>query len=407
MYKNHTQCRACIYARTGASGSKMSNSESLVPVFDLGIQPLANDFRRDGEEYSGYAPLKVLLCPRCGLAQLSVVVKPEILYRNYSYVTSPSKTMRDHFASMIRDIALETSGKNVLEIGSNDGRLLFLMRELGYSVQGVDPAANLSAIANAGGVTTHTGFFGESMARSLPKYDIIIARHVFCHVDDWHDFVMGLESVSHEETLIFIEAPYAKNTIKNCEFDQVYHEHLSYLNLESIRILLRGTRLKLHRFIEYPIHGGTIGVMLRHLDSKVPSPEIESDRLTVDDWKLFSEKASTQISELSSLVRGLSDSGKRIAGIGASAKSTVWINSCGFSRKQVSFIADSTPQKLYCTSPGSDIMIIDEGSIIRELPDYVIVFAWNYLPEVLEKFSLARSKGVKFIVPVPKISIVT
>jgi len=66
-------------------------------VFDLGIQPLANDFRKEGEEHAGYAPLKVLFCPRCSLAQLSVTVDPKVLYRNYSYVTSPSDMMREHF----------------------------------------------------------------------------------------------------------------------------------------------------------------------------------------------------------------------------------------------------------------------------------------------------------------------
>jgi hypothetical protein len=95
-----------------------------------------------------------------------------------------------------------------------------------------------------------------------------------------------------------------------------------------------------------------------------------------------------------------------VAALGASAKSTVWINACGFTRKDIQFIADNTPQKQLTFSPGTEIPVVDEGAILRELPDYVVMFAWNFREEVLEKFERARSKGVKFIIPVPKIEVV-
>jgi hypothetical protein len=65
MYHLHTTCRAC-------------GCKELTPVFDLGVQPLANDFRKDGELRAGHVPLKVLLCPKCSLGQLSVVVDPTV-----------------------------------------------------------------------------------------------------------------------------------------------------------------------------------------------------------------------------------------------------------------------------------------------------------------------------------------
>lgn len=410
MYTLHTHCRACGYGRAGAQGIKSAPAEKLIEVLDLGVQPLANDFCRDGEPRAGFAPLKVLFCPRCTLAQLSVVVDPKVLYNHYSYVTSPSAMMRAHFKNLITDIAKETDGKTVLEIGSNDGRLLAMMREgAGYEVQGVDPAMNLASIANGKGIVTHVGFFGEELARSLLQVDIVIARHVFGHVEDWQDFVRGLEAVSHSETLICIEVPYAGDTIKGCEFDTIYHEHLSYLTLKSVDALLANTDFRIHRVLRYPIHGGAILLMLRNKHSTVPlcgDTMLRVDNITADDWHKFSATAREQIDRLRATVETLRSQGKRIAGLGASAKSTVWISACGFSRKHVAFIADDTPQKQYTYSPGTDIPVTDEGAILRELPDYVILFAWNYREEVLEKFSLARSKGVKFIVPVPKIEVV-
>jgi novobiocin biosynthesis protein NovU/D-mycarose 3-C-methyltransferase len=214
--------------------------------------------------------------------------------------------------------------------------------------------------------------------------------------------------VCHPETLICIEVPYAGDMIKNCEFDTVYHEHLSYLNLRAVQALLKGTSLRLHRVVHYPIHGGAILLMLRSQHSKVRPMEGEelTDKITLGDWTRFGCKAHEQILGLKMTIARLVAEGKRVAGLGASAKSTVWINACGFTRKEISFIADTTPQKQYTLSPGSDIPICDEGAILRELPDYVIVFCWNFWgPELREKFKLARSKGVKFLVPVPTIEI--
>lgn len=394
---------------SGAQGIKASGPDKLIPVLDLGIQPLANDFCKPGQEHSGCAPLKVMLCPKCFLGQLSVVVKPEILYQNYSYVTSPADMMARHFEQLVKDIKEETDGKSVLEIGSNDGKLLAMMQNNGFSTMGVDPAENLASAARGRGIPVTVGFFNEDLAKYLPQSDIIIARHVFCHVDDWHDFIKGIEEISFSSSLICIETPYVGDMLKNCEFDTVYHEHLSYLSIQSIHALLKDSKLQLHRIIRYPIHGGAVLLMLRCKDSGIEPHKSVNDfkeNITLEDWKAFAVEARAQIDRLSATVRSLTAQGKRVAGLGASAKSTVWINACGFTRNDIAFIADNTPQKHWTCSPGTEIPITDEGAILRELPDYVVMWCWNFRIEVLEKFSLARSKGVKFIIPVPKIEIV-
>ena len=409
MYTPHTHCRGCGYGRSGAQGIKSSPSDKLIPVLDLGIQPLANDFCKLEEEHAGCVPLKVLLCPKCFLGQLSAVVRPDILYRNYSYVTSPAEMMERHFEQLVKDIKSETDGKSVLEIGSNDGKLLAMMQNNGFSTMGVDPAENLASAARGRGIPVTVGFFNSDLARSLPQSDIVIARHVFCHVDDWKDFIKGIEEISFSSSLICIETPYVGDMLKNCEFDTVYHEHLSYLSIRSIQALLHDSTLQLHRIIRYPIHGGAVMLMLRSKESGIETHHSVADfkeNTTLEDWKEFAVEARSQIDRLRATVQSLVTQGKRVCGLGASAKSTVWVNACGFTRKDISFISDNTPQKQWKFSPGSDIPITDEGAILRELPDYVVMWAWNYRIELLEKFALARSKGVKFIIPVPKIEII-
>lgn len=365
------------------------------------------------QERSGYAPLKVLLCPRCGLGQLSVVVDPQILYSNYSYVTSPSEMMRRHFESFLGDL-LHPSIGSVLEIGSNDGALLeYIAKEYHLRVEGVDPAQNLCDLAAGKGIMSTCALFNTETATSMGKFDLIIARHVFCHVDDWQDFIRALEFVSLPNTLIAIETPYVQDLLDGGEFDTIYHEHLSYYNFRAMQALCQDTCFQIDRIFRYPIHGGAVLTVLSHKDSGrtphmsvEPALVFEATRNYQSDWEMFASRTRDQISSLKMLIESKIEDGCSVVGLGASAKSTVWVNACGLTRRHLNFIADYTPQKQLTFSPGTEIPIVDEGAILRELPDFVVMFCWNYQAEVLEKFKYARGKGVKFIVPVPEIKIV-
>lgn len=414
MYFTRTYCRACGYARPATPGIKAANKESLIPVFDLGLQPLANSFCSPNEEQPGYAPLKVMFCPRCTLGQLSVEVKPEILYQRYSYVTSNSDTMLRHFGSIAHLLAGQTPGKRMLEIGSNDGRMLGYFREQGYTVQGIDPAANLAETAKQQLIPTVVGMFNEDTAKEATQdgpFDAVLARHVFCHVKDWQDFIRCLALVTHKESLVAIEAPYACDMLERGEFDTIYHEHTSYMTVRAMQALLEHLPFKLHRLQHFPIHGGAMMLLLRREDyGRDPDNSVayhlKKEKADLETWGRFSQLAHANLAALKGFVASQRAVNKRVVGFGASAKSTVWVNACGFTRKDLEFITDNTPGKQWKLSPGSDIPIVDEGAILRELPDYAVCFAWNFKAEVLEKHALARSKGVKFIFPIPHLEVV-
>lgn len=421
MYKLHKHCRACGLGKvTTPNGIKVEKpDEKLISVFDLGLQPLANDFVKPGGEHAGFAPLEVLYCPRCSLAQLSVVVDPFVLYHHYNYVTSTSETMHQHFERLYQDLMQEQDGKlgHVLEIGSNDGAFLKFLKgnqnvysKGVLSVTGVDPAENLASAANTDGIHTICGKWGSRLATYLPFHqNTIIARHVFCHVDDWQDFIAGLEVASDKNTLVAIEVPYVRDLLEFHAFDTIYHEHLSYLSLKSVNRLLENTKFKLYGYIKYDIHAGAILLLLRRREyeqtEKVLS-HVADDEITEQDWRKFAYNSHNVMNELKREVLGFQTNKKRVCGFGASAKSTVWINACGFTKRQIQFICDCTPQKQYCLSPGTDIPIVDEGALLREMPDYCIIFAWNFCSEILEKNKLYREKGGKFIVPIPTLRII-
>ena len=409
MYKLHTHCRACGFGKDpNPTGAKTQpTNDKLLPVFDLGVQSLANDFRFEHAEHYGYAPLKVMFCPRCTLAQLSVVVKPEILYSNYPYVTSKSQTMQDHFNLLWYEIQKEGNAQSLVEIGSNDGDFLMLAKYRGVNkIIGIDPAQNLSALAVERGLTTVCDQFNSESAYSaglsVQDPDVIVARHVFCHIDDWQEFMRGIAVLAGNNTLLVIEVPYVVDLLKNVEFDTIYHEHLSYASVTAIRHLLQPTDFHIHKIVKFPIHGGALAIMVRRNDSSIPAHESASqfrDFITADTWREFSDSAHSKIRKLSALVRSLANDGHSVCGFGASAKSTVWINACGFDRRHIRFICDSTPGKQWTLSPGSNIPITDEGALMRELPHTCINFAWNFHEEILRKNQDYIGHGGRIITP--------
>jgi len=416
MYTERTHCRACGLGRPSLSTLKHSTAagtpiteDKLIEVLDLGLMPLANDFVENGGERSGYAPLKLMWCPRCTLAQLSVVVNPNILYRNYPYVTSHSATMNDHFGLLVTDLLKECAGKSVVEIGSNDGTLLAHCKLRGFeTVLGVEPAENLCAMAAKNGIQTFNQFFNKHSATriitEIGDPDLVLARHVFCHIDNWRETINALEMICAKNTVIAIEVPYFPDTVAKVEWDQIYHEHLSYLTIRSMDHALKGTSLHIHSVKHYSIHGGAVVVMLKRNDNQIPN--VEMDNVTISDMNLFRGKVKDLIHNLIVTVNELLAQGATVVGYGASAKATQWIKQCGFTRNQIKWVCDSTPDKQYKLMPGSDIPVVDEGALTRDLPDYAINFAWNFQKEIFDKEKVFRKYGGKWIVPVPEVKIV-
>jgi len=396
MFKFHTICRAC-------------SNPDLKPVFSLGVQPLANSFRTKNEEQTGFAPLEVLWCPVCSLAQLSVVVSPEILYsKNYPYITSRSETMQRHFESLWRSIRGQCQAESVVEIGSNDGYFLQFCKQHGAeAVLGIDPAQNLQPDHAESGVISVCGMFDETstaIARTaMPSVSVIVARHVFCHANDWSGFIRNLDTLSNRDTLVAIEVPYLVDTLARVEFDQMYAEHLSYLSIKAMTALLEHSTFRLQKVMRFPIHGGSIVLFLRRKDHpSEPDPSVQeflnAETITLDTWRTFSETAHERIKRLSGLVK-MALASSKIVGFGASAKSTVWISACEFTSRDILFIVDETPQKQGKCSPGTDIPIVPESELTPAKANYAINFAWNFSEIIIAKNQKFIDGGGAFLNP--------
>lgn len=418
-YKPHRNCRACGYGPFSfAPGTKGSSGDQrLQSVLNLGVLPLPNAFRQGDDPRPGHYPVDLLVCPRCHLGQLSAVVDPEVMYLHYPYVTSPSKTMQDHLRLLWDTLNRMQPIDSVVEIGSNDGLALESFQRWGArSVLGIDPASNLADIANERGVRTVCSLFNRRAAEearaSLPPINLVLARHVFCHIDDWKEFINNAAVLCDRDTIICLEVPYAHDTIANGEWDTVYAEHLSYLTVRSVVALLEESPLMLQHIVRFPIHGGAIALILRRIDGVGVFPEhpsvndfLRNERCSLEDWRQFGVRARDQIGALKILIGQLRGTGKRVVGYGASAKSTMWINAMGLGARDIEAVYDGTPQKVYTCIPGTDIPVRHEGSFFADAADYAVLWAWNFMPEILAKQENWAKRGGRWIVPVPEVKV--
>jgi len=411
MIQERTQCRTC-------------GSKNLKFILDLGKTALVNDFLKP-EDVAGYnisLPLRVVLCPDCSLVQLADTVDPKILYSHYAYVTSTSKTMDTHLNKMMTHL-LSTgrlgSGSKVLEIASNTGVFLKKFKEQGCDVLGVEPAENIADVALATAIPTRKEFFSAITAKKLKAEwgaaDLILGRHVFAHIDDLKDLVAGLAEISHEETLIAFEVPYVVDFFEHTEYDTIYHEHLSYISVRAIEALVKDSPFMLSRVDHYPIHGGSILFHLRHHLSKATphasvAQAIEKEKsMRLADpvtWEAFAQRVNHIRTELPALLRKLKSQGKRIIGYGASAKGNTLLNTCGITMEELDYIIDNTPFKQNKIAPGSWIPVRPPEMLLKDQPDYALLLAWNFAPEIIKRETEFQKRGGRFILPVPEPKIV-
>lgn len=367
-------------------------------------------------------PLDVSRCQTCGHVQLNHVISAEALFSHYLYMSSMSQTMIRHFEESAKNLVQRFKlkpGALVIDIGSNDGIFLSTFPK-NIRTLGIDPAKNLKAVAEAKGVKTHVAFFSEKTAKIvLKKYgpaDLITGINVFAHIHDLDSVFMGINILLESNGVLLMEFPYLVDLVAKNEFDTIYHEHLSYFLVKPLRVILARHGLDVFDVERFPTHGGTARLYVQRITEhpyKI-SPAVEDlyqeeraiGMYRNQTYKQFAKNIQAIPDGLTALVRALKKKNKTIVGYGASAKANVLLNMCSLGPKDLNYIVDSTPYKQGLYTPGMHIPIVPEERLLKDQPDYAILFIWNFKDEVLKKQQEFLKRGGRFIVPVPKVHLI-
>jgi SAM-dependent methyltransferase len=408
-------CRSC--------GTPLSHT-----FLDLGLQPLANSFLTREQVERGAErrfPLHARVCSECLLVQVDHAVPPEEIFSDYAYFSSYSETWLEHaahFAGLARERIGLDGDSLVVEVASNDGYLLRNFVAAGVPVLGVEPAGNVAEVALHAGIPTEVAFFGREVADGLAARgvtaDLIVANNVLAHVPDLDDFISGLARVLKPEGVLSIEVPHLLRMIERTEFDTIYHEHFSYFSLLSARDALAQRGLRIFDADELETHGGSLRLWVSHADAagrwqetaavgRVLDEELAAGLDTLDGYAGFSTSVARLLGDLRTFLEEAKADGSRIAAYGAAAKGNTLLNAAGVTTDDVAYVVDRSPHKQGHFLPGSHLPVLEPDHVRRDRPAFLMVLPWNLKDEITAQMADVRKWGCRFVLPVPRLELVS
>lgn len=380
MYVDLEECLVC-------------GGKDLTRYLQLGIQPPANSYTNEPEEVPA-APLEMMLCRDCSHSQLSVVVDPDILFKDYIYVSGTTKTLENHFKAFAEDCTKRFPGKGmVLEIGCNDGSCLRQMKAQGWNVLGIDPAQNLDTPER--GVPVIVGYWGIDM-RDLQEFDLIYGMNVFAHNLNPSRFIQECYVHLKPGGTLILEMPYALNTFKTLDFGQFYHEHLNLFGVRDMAKLLSRWDMAIVDIVETSVHGGSIRFFIQYdsVTCEKALNMIKAEKLLgmndVAFYEKFRKDVMGNISQILQAAGVQKQIGYKLVAYGAAAKLSTLINAVGQDALPLEYVVDDNPFKCGKYIPGTSIPIVPTHTLEGEDRLCILFGAHNFKEEIKERLRARR-----------------
>ena len=398
-------------------------STNLSSILFVGFIPPVNTMPDVGSvpvEQAAY-PLELLRCGDCGLSQIGLEVDADVLFPySYPYLSGTTRILRENFAELEQQVSntYQLDKNNlVVDIGSNDGSLLINFKEAGYRVLGVEPS-QAGEIARQRGVDTLTAYFGKETADKVKashgQAKVVTAANVFAHIKDVHAVIEGVLTLLEDDGLFITESHYLLSLVETLQYDTIYHEHLRYYDLASLKHLFDRHGLEIVRVKRIPTHGGSIRVFAARkgkyaVDATVAEALDQEKAFGLTDGsalKTFRERVVRSKLDLMGLLAGIKAKGQSIYGIGAPSRASTLINYTAIDDGIIDCVLEmSNSHKLNKYIPGTRVPVLDEAKLFEDQPDYVLMLSWHIANEVIPILKKKGFKG-KYIVPLPEPHIV-
>ena len=386
-------------------------------VLSLGYMPPVNQMVPVGQvpRQLPWFPTTLLHCRNCELVQLGLAVDPVIIFPpEYPYTSGTTKLLRDNFADLQRESAAMLGlGQQdlVVDIGSNDGTLLSNFQKGGQRVLGIEPT-DVGDIANERGIPTIKRYFGTEVAREVKREygpaSMVTAANCFAHIEDVHAIVDGVVEMLKDDGVFVTESHYLIPLLDTLQYDTIYHEHLRYYSLTSLKHLFEMHGLEVFHARPIPSHGGSIRVYaarhgahtvqdgVRRMLAAEPRGEAMAKRLATFRHDVILSKL-----RLLAMLRDLKEKGARVAGISAPSRASTMVNYVGLDEGLIDYVCEIAGSlKIGKCMPGTQIPVVDEAKLYSDQPDCAVIFSWHIADELAPKLKAKGFRG-QLITPLP------
>lgn len=415
MYHTRENCRFC-------------NGTNLTKILDFGNVPLAGGFlkEKDFPEEKFY-PLDLSFCQDCFLVQVTNVVPADVLFKNYFYFSSSIGTLVEHCAEFARETMERflrgVEKPSVFEIGCNDGVLLKPFAAMGANAVGMDPATNVVNSITSKDITVINDYFTKKNAAALRDeyglFDAIVSSYSFAHIDDMVDVMKGVKTLLKDNGVFIFEVYYLGTLIDEMQYDMIYHEHMSYYSLKTLMIFLKKFGMEIFDIKFTPgVRSGAVRFYAKNIGERDEKPTaalvdmMKYEKVKgfdrVETYLDYAERVRGTKEELLEILDSIKKEGRGIIGYGASGRGTMIMNYCGIDQRYLDYVVDDAPAKHGFFTPGTHVPIYPwEHTKQARFPDYALLFAWSFINEVKKRREDYLREGGKFIVPLPKVSVVS
>jgi methylation protein EvaC len=347
---------------------------------------------------------------------LKEFVAPEMMFNeNYTYHSSTSYPMKEHFRKIAEMLSIKYEPVNVMEIGSNDG--IFIKHFNPDRTVAVEPCGNFAEITNDMGYKTYDKFWNTDLSKLIKQnhgtMDLIYAANCICHVHDLDDTFKAVRDLLSEDGIFVFEDPSLLRMMERGSYDQLYDEHAHIFSVTALDNLLERNGLSLFKVDNLSVHGGSnriyAGLKGRCVvDNSVSNNLMNEKSFGLDrfeTYEVFAERVNKSKKDLVSMLKSLKLEGKKIISYGATSKSTTVFNYCGIDNSLIDYITDTTEDKQGKYSPGTHILIVSPDEGFDESVDVAYLGAWNFKDVIMNKEIEFTQRGGKFITHVPQVMI--
>lgn len=404
-------CRLCL-------------SKEIEMAVNMGKSPISEKYvkKENLENIIPKVSLNLYFCKNCSHVQLIDVVNPDFLWADFTFKTARDIKLINHFKDYVERVinVQQINDKDlILDIGSNDGTLLQCFKDKGFqNILGVDPASQIVDQANLSGIKTIKGYFNLELANKISntngKAKVITANNVFAHMDDLRGMLEAIKFMMNEESIFVFEVSYLLDVVKKMLIGTIFHEHLSYHSIISLKQFLNSFNLDIIKVERGPEQGGSIicYAKIKKQSNRIHNSVFELIELEkkekldkIETIQKMNDQLTDLKNELNKIIKKIKHENKTISGFGAARSGTTFLSYFGIGN-HIDYLYDDNNEKHFKFSPGDQIEVLPTKDIDENKPDYLIILAWIHADNIISKNQNYLENGGAFLRFFPKIEII-